>query len=317
MLAALLCATAVAAPPPLVDEWWGVELADAGLETVSLVAPPDQILRGRAGGIDAEVYVVEQVVASAAGAMAKSVKGWTDRGRPFGALVRDDDAAIVLLTERGIDNELQRHAYRFVVRGDQTFVAHARTAVDDGESVDDVLRAAVVSLQVDPSGAGCLESLAVKEEVSELGDELPASWVAALTAERYYDRRPPLPQLVSRHVELALSDADLEPDQRLDLHLMAGLAHLTRHRLGDAQDWLGRALLVADETDDAADSRGLVLYNIACAHAVAGEPEAAFETLGRIVDEGTWQNHAEWAQEDPDFESIRDDARWAGLPKPK
>jgi hypothetical protein len=54
-----------------------------------------------------------------------------------------------------------------------------------------------------------------------------------------------------------------------------------------------------------------VLYNLACADALLGEKDAALDHLRAAIEERP--AFAESAREDSDFESIRDDPRFAEL----
>jgi tetratricopeptide (TPR) repeat protein len=52
-----------------------------------------------------------------------------------------------------------------------------------------------------------------------------------------------------------------------------------------------------------------VLYNLACAETLAGDTEAALEHLARAVELNP--KTADWAEQDSDFDPIRDDSRFA------
>jgi tetratricopeptide (TPR) repeat protein len=83
--------------------------------------------------------------------------------------------------------------------------------------------------------------------------------------------------------------------------LAAGLARQGRRE---------RALQLAREAADAHPDRGTVLYNVACAEALAGERDAALEHLRRAVE---LEPRAEaWLRDDADLDAIRDDPGFPG-----
>ncbi|CAN5164778.1 hypothetical protein BH23GEM2_BH23GEM2_03230 [soil metagenome] len=78
-------------------------------------------------------------------------------------------------------------------------------------------------------------------------------------------------------------------------------------RLGDskrAEEWARRAV----QTDP---SHPLLLYNVACFHAVAGRPGLALDHLERAIEMG--MRNRDWLTTDPDLESIRSDPRFQAL----
>ena len=56
-----------------------------------------------------------------------------------------------------------------------------------------------------------------------------------------------------------------------------------------------------------------LLYNLACAEALSGETEAALEHLAEAA---TNPRFRKFAEEDPDFDSLRDDTRFKALVSP-
>jgi tetratricopeptide (TPR) repeat protein len=71
---------------------------------------------------------------------------------------------------------------------------------------------------------------------------------------------------------------------------------------------MARALELAREAAAAHPDHGKVLYNVACAEALAGDHDAALEHLGRAVE--LEPRTREWAADDADLDAIRDDARF-------
>jgi tetratricopeptide (TPR) repeat protein len=68
--------------------------------------------------------------------------------------------------------------------------------------------------------------------------------------------------------------------------------------------------LLAD-LDDSPDWQGTIRYNLACSYSLAGETEKAISELGEALK----MNPAliEWSQQDPDFETIREEAGYKAL----
>ena len=52
-------------------------------------------------------------------------------------------------------------------------------------------------------------------------------------------------------------------------------------------------------------------YNTACAYALSGNPDKAFEMLGKAIEKG--YRDAAWAKKDTDLASLRKDPRWKPL----
>jgi tetratricopeptide (TPR) repeat protein len=70
----------------------------------------------------------------------------------------------------------------------------------------------------------------------------------------------------------------------------------------------GKAVEILREVAEKYPGTGLILYNLACAEALNGEPDAALEHLaGATALEERWRKAA---REDPDFDSVRDDPRF-------
>lgn len=105
--------------------------------------------------------------------------------------------------------------------------------------------------------------------------------------------------------------ANTAADNHLQLHPDDARACTTRAvalcRLGRKEDglaWGVRAL--AADPDDAG-----VRYNVACLHAVAGEPDAAIALLEEALPMGF--GNREWLERDPDLDSLRGDPRFQAL----
>lgn len=82
------------------------------------------------------------------------------------------------------------------------------------------------------------------------------------------------------------------------------LSHLDAGRPEEAKRLVTEAL-------DRYEDKGVLLYNLACAEALLGETEKALAHLSEaMVSE---PSAADWAREDEDFVSIRDDSRFSAI----
>jgi tetratricopeptide (TPR) repeat protein len=73
----------------------------------------------------------------------------------------------------------------------------------------------------------------------------------------------------------------------------------------------GRAVEILRGVVDEHPNAGIVLYNLACAEVLAGEPAPAYEHLRRAVE--LEERFRELARRDSDFDPIRDDPRFKNL----
>ncbi|HZJ71524.1 MAG TPA: tetratricopeptide repeat protein, partial [Planctomycetota bacterium] len=90
---------------------------------------------------------------------------------------------------------------------------------------------------------------------------------------------------------------------------------------GEAWFDLGYSLHITGQLDQAIAAhtkaaefptyRAAALYNLGCAHALAGHADAAFEALNAAIDSGF--NMLQTMQDDPDLKSLRTDPRYASL----
>ena len=100
--------------------------------------------------------------------------------------------------------------------------------------------------------------------------------------------------LARRALQTALAEAEMDPENGRARYLAAGL----QQRLGDRE--AGRSNIEAAlrlRPDDFG-----TLYNAACFHAVAGEPERALDLLDRAISTG--QGFRDWIEHDHDLASL-------------
>jgi TolB-like protein/Flp pilus assembly protein TadD len=108
---------------------------------------------------------------------------------------------------------------------------------------------------------------------------------------------------LTRGIAAAERALSLNPGDSRALYLGA----IALERLGESQraeEWARRAV----QTDP---THPLMLYNIACLHAVAGRPGLALDHLERAHELG--MRNRQWLTTDPDLESIRGDPRFQAL----
>jgi len=126
-----------------------------------------------------------------------------------------------------------------------------------------------------------------------------------LVAQIYEDlgRRDDAADRRRRGVEAARARLDLEPDDVRALYMGAnGLVGLGEIAEGVA--WAQRARAIApDDT--------MLLYNLGCIHALAGESGPALDCLERAVDLGF--AHRPWIENDSNLDPLRGDPRFAAI----
>lgn len=109
--------------------------------------------------------------------------------------------------------------------------------------------------------------------------------------------------LATRALKLALEEADADPENGRALYMAAGM----QNRLGDKEG--GRRNVEAAlrlRPDDFG-----TLYNAACFHAQAGEPDRALDLLDQAV--ATGQGFRDWIEHDSDFDPVRNLPRFGGI----
>lgn len=106
-----------------------------------------------------------------------------------------------------------------------------------------------------------------------------------------------------RGLERARQHLDLYPDDTRALNLgCGGLVEAGDNET--AKQWAERSLAIDGDNPD-------TLYNLACCYALMDEPDHALDCLERAGLRGT--SIAEWAENDSDLESLRDNPRFQSL----
>ncbi len=104
-------------------------------------------------------------------------------------------------------------------------------------------------------------------------------------------------------LQAIMQHVDLNPDDARAVTM--GAVSLCRlGEKGQGMKWADRALAI--DPEDAG-----VSYNAACLFALEGEKDRAMHCLEDAVEGGFW--HKEWAEKDPDLDSMRDDPRFVEL----
>ncbi len=125
-------------------------------------------------------------------------------------------------------------------------------------------------------------------------DEFQALTLAVTPAEAMGDSAR-ANELARRALQLALAEAEMDPENGRARYLAAGL----QLRLGDRE--AGRRNIEAALRLRPNDFG--TLYNAACFHALAGEPDQALDLLDRAISTG--QGFRDWIEHDHDLESLR------------
>jgi adenylate cyclase len=110
-------------------------------------------------------------------------------------------------------------------------------------------------------------------------------------------------KLTARASAGLLRQCEMEPDN-LRAHYLAGGALLQAGRKEEGRRLTQRALAMAPDDFSA-------LYNAACFHALAGEPEPALDLLERALAKGG--GFPDWLRHDTDFDSLRSHPRFQAL----
>ena len=109
--------------------------------------------------------------------------------------------------------------------------------------------------------------------------------------------------LTARAASGLYRQCELEPDN-LRAHYLAGGALLHAGRKEDGRAMTQRALAMAPDDFSA-------LYNAACFHSLAGEPEQALDLLERALAKGN--GFPDWLRHDTDFDPLREHPRFQAL----
>ena len=108
-----------------------------------------------------------------------------------------------------------------------------------------------------------------------------------------------------RGLERACQHLDLYPDDTRALNLGCG-GHVEAGDKETAMLWAERSLAIDGNNPD-------TLYNLACCYALMDEPDNAMDCLEKACLRGT--SIADWAENDSDLESLRNDPRFQALMK--
>ncbi len=290
---------------------WGVDVALTDVRPAARLGEHRQILAATTSDdVALEIHVrdgdeAERLAKPTTSVWLGKVRSVDDEARFFDATERDRDG-IAFVSEVGIAGTRRRHAYRVVRRGPHVFVAHA---VGDDAHDDDALRRALVAVVVGDETGLTIRVLTSARRLGVAPSDPRLRLVAAL---EHANERVGETQLAVIAAEALLRDADNElgKETRRELLEAVGLALLRDRSTDDAATWLRRCRDACAGLPDSGVQVQRTTYNLACAHAVGGATDAAFAELERLLDDGAWATYREWAQEDADLESLRDDARW-------
>jgi TolB-like protein/Flp pilus assembly protein TadD len=140
------------------------------------------------------------------------------------------------------------------------------------------------------------------ETAARIRDDYQA-WFFAAQARAALREAPAAAAAYRRSLEVTRRHLELHPGDARAVTMGA----VALSRLGERDEglrWAERALAI--EPDDAG-----VSYNVACLFALAGMPNRALDCLRQAIRGGFW--HREWARNDPDLDSLRQDGRFREL----
>ena len=101
-------------------------------------------------------------------------------------------------------------------------------------------------------------------------------------------------------IEAARKHLELNPGDARALS-MGAAALVSTGQKEEGFAWAERAVALAPHET-------MLMYNVACLYSLAGEPDSAFEYLGRAAEAG--HAHRAWLEADSDLDPIRDDPRF-------
>jgi hypothetical protein len=297
---------------------WALTLKAPGLREARGVGGVRQLLHGACRScVEVEVLIDEPSVAPKDGAawLGERTETWSTEA---GVTLRDEDddaervakdAAPRVLFERpgvGVDAARRLHGYTAAIRGVHVFVVHAAVAVGDGDAaaITAVLRG--LRLGADPG-----LTLAAYETAMRSGRDPADPYLSYQAGMRYARSDPPRHDLVIRSLEAAFEHATPEAfdaGTRAIAEQTLGYAHL-------ALDHFDAALRAFDRRRDLARTARtpdefIATYDIACVHARAGRPDAAFAELEQVIASPQWRGLRDHAQRDTDLTSLRNLPRW-------
>lgn len=311
VLVALAAVVAAAGDDSSTSAYWDVRCSAPGFASRTRLGGDAQVLAGAVDGVAVEASVLEgDAERDAAAWLAELVATWKNEGRALPANTGADANGLLCFTDAGLGGAPRRHAVRVVARGVHGFVLHAVGKPGD----DEVLRKALAGFEVgNRIGASIRGAAMAREQHVDPSD--PRLTLAAL--EEYVQHASAHPAVAAEIATsvLCAPGGNYSADDLWGVCTNVALAYLQKRELPAALEWLDKARVRSAATTEPAQSLANVLYNTACAHALAGDRDKAFGAISDLVTSGAWAGFAEWAAQDDDLASLRDDPRWAKLPK--
>lgn len=222
----------------------------------------------------------------------------------------DDPAPSITFVQESFAGFARPHGYAFYARGRQCFVVHVQVR-EKSDASPLIVGQALGGLTVAPSAE---PMLAVHVFARRMNLPLDDPKVLLQAGQAYLQKDHQILPLAMRALSEAQAREDeLDDAQRYLLHQQLGFAHLEAKALDEAvADWTEAVALAAKLENAAAE--GNAQYNLACALSQLGRVDEAFGALEAAFEKGSAEAIAglkQHAQEDPDLEALRTDARWA------
>ena len=203
-------------------------------------------------------------------------------------------------------NSAEAHASRGLVLSHQRKLEEAEKEFEEALRLDPTLyEAAYYYGRALQTGGKPERAVEMYEKAVALRPDDYQSLAFAATAYHGMRNHAKMVDTARRMVQAAEHALSLNPGDSRALYLGA----IMLERVGDSrrgQEWAQRALQIDP-------SHPVMLYNIACFHALAGRVDLALDHLERAMELGF--HHSEWLLTDPDLGNVRDHPRFQELLK--
>jgi serine/threonine protein kinase/Tfp pilus assembly protein PilF len=201
-------------------------------------------------------------------------------------------------------NSAEAHASRGLTLSHQRRLEEAEMEFEQALKLDPTLyEAAYYYGRALQTGGKPERAVEMYEKAVSLRPDDYQSLAFAATAYHGMREQTKMVDTARRMVEAAEHALSLNPGDTRALYLGA----IMLERSGEsrrAQEWAQRALQIDP-------SHPVMLYNIACFHALAGRVDLALDHLERAMELGF--HHSDWLQTDPDLGNVRDHPRFREL----
>ncbi len=300
------------------NEEWGVEFSALNYHTWTeheSRGQPNFVAAGAWQTIDCGFNLSLFAVLVAEGTPAAECRAGL-AGNP--SALADDETVSGLIRKDGIlassrfdrvyqEDLLRHHLYGYQVEGETCFELHVSAIAC--EAFDAVAQPILGSLEIKPRSGVNVETVAVARS---LGIE-PDHWRVhqVIAAEYLHNTQPTNPERARRYYRsaLALAPDDLPFEEEWTIHDGIGMSWLSQDEGHAAIGPFTKAAELARSAPTATMELGQSLYNLACAHSLAGDRARACEVATEIVSpiaEEAKQAMLRLMRQDPMLEGLRE-----------